>query len=914
MSKMMIIKRDGSKQPMMFDKITERIENLIKSSYEYEKCVIIEPLGYDNDRDCDEEYKESLSDKDFLDHNDIISCESQWQTYIQSELITQKVANSIAANMTTSEIDSLAANVALGLMSTHPNYERIATYLAVSNLHKQINMLGSTFSARTKIMAEHGLLSNDYAEYVSIHANKIDGLFHFAKHDGSMSLSHLTMYLFDYKFSFFGLKTLERSYLLKINEGTTIIESPQDMYMRIVIALLMPDDKSLFFYQFNCGEILKSYRMLRDGYFTHATPAMFNLGTKCGQNASCFLITMNDDSIKGIYKTITDCAMISKNSGGLGVSITPIRGQGSYIHGTHGRSSGLVPMIRVFNETVRYVDQGGGKRKGVAALYLEPWHYDLMDFLPLRDKSRKDEISARDIFLALYIPDLFMERVEKNENWTLFSPSDCPDLIDLYGKDFEKRYVELENLIPANKKKVKRAQEIWNEMLIVQMETGQPYMVYKDACNRKSNQQNAGTIRSSNLCAEIIQYSSPKETAVCNLASIALPKFVFSRKNADNDENTMYFNFEELDRITRHVVRSVNLAINKTTYPTQEARESNKRAPMGIGIQGLADVFMMMDLPFESAEAQLLNKHIAEQIYFSAMSESINMCKPQHPDQTIVNHKQQPPYLGHFGSPLSKGLLQFDLWKIEREELKARGKIRDFQPNPNDATNKPGLIWETQWEFLRQDAMKYGAVNSLLIANMPTASTSQILGNNECFEPFTSNFYVRTTLSGDFVMINKHLLRKLTSLGLWSENMKQQIIANNGSVQNIDSIPSNVKEVYKTVWEMSKKVLVDMMIARNEYICQSQSFNVFDQSPDYKKLTSLHFYAWKRGAKTGLYYLRTKAATDAIKCTVDHNIVVAAENKNKQQQLMMNKNKKEEKEEELKRKIEEEIGCLNCGS
>jgi ribonucleoside-diphosphate reductase alpha chain len=617
----------------------------------------------------------------------------------------------------------------------------------------------------------------------------------------------------DYHFDFFGFKTLEKSYLLKVNGK--IVERPQHMFMRVALGIHKADVEAA----------IETYNLMSEKWFIHATPTLFNSGTPKPQMSSCFLLSMKDDSINGIYDTLKDCALISQSAGGIGLNVHNIRSTGSYIKGTNGTSNGIIPMLRVFNDTARYVDQGGGKRKGAFSVYLEPWHADVFEFLELRKNHGKEEMRARDLFLALWIPDLFMKRVEADGEWSLFCPNEAKNLHTTHGAEFEALYTQYEQ--EGKAKKTIQARELWNAVLESQIETGTPYVLYKDAANTKSNQQNLGTIRCSNLCTEIIEYSDENETAVCNLASLSLPRFVEGKK----------FNFEKLIEVTKIVTRNLNKVIDGNYYPIPETKRSNERhRPIGLGVQGLADVFMMMGLPFESEMAKLLNVNIFETIYFAAMTASCELAKTDGAYQTFK------------GSPLSQGKFQFDLWNV----------------TPSDRYD---------WATLRAEVMEHGVRNSLLLAPMPTASTSQILGNNECFEPYTSNIYNRRVLSGEFAVVNKHLLKDLGALGLWNDNMKQRIIAANGSVQNIEEIPADLKEIYKTVWEIKQKTVIDMSADRGAYICQSQSLNLFVEQPNFGKLSSMHFYTWKKGLKTGMYYLRTKAAADAIKFTVDADVL-----------------------------------------
>ena len=627
--------------------------------------------------------------------------------------------------------------------------------------------------------------------------------------DNAELLDSTIIYDRDYGFDYFGFKTLEKSYLLKLDG--VIVERPQHMYMRVSIGIHKDDIESA----------IKTYHLMSERWFTHATPTLFNAGTPKPQMSSCFLLTMKEDSIDGIYDTLKQTAKISQSAGGIGLAIHGIRATGSYIGGTNGTSNGIIPMLKVFNDTARYVDQGGGKRKGAFAIYLEPWHADVFEFLDLRKNHGKEEMRARDLFYALWIPDLFMKRVEADGDWSLFCPNEAPGLHETWGENFEILYQQYEE--EGRARKTIKAQELWFAILEAQIETGTPYLLYKDAANGKSNQQNLGTIKSSNLCTEIIEYTSPDEIAVCNLASLALPRYVINGK----------FDHDKLYEVTYEATKNLNKIIDYNYYPVEEARNSNMRhRPIGLGVQGLADVFILLRQPFESEEARALNKEIFETIYFAAMTASKDLAKIQGPYETYA------------GSPVSKAQFQFDLWGVE-----------------------PTLRWD--WYSLKAEVLKYGVRNSLLVAPMPTASTSQILGNNECFEPYTSNIYVRRVLSGEFVVVNKHLLNDLIELNLWDDEMKNRIISQNGSIQKIDGIPDSIKEVFKTVWEIKQRTLIDMAADRGAYICQSQSLNLFVDAPTTSKLTSMHFYGWRKGLKTGMYYLRSKAASQAVQFTVE---------------------------------------------
>ncbi len=752
---MFVIKRDGRTETVKFDKITARIEKL---------CYGLNPQ--------------------LVDPVDV----------------AKKVIEGLYDGVTTSELDNLAAETAASLTTRHPDYALLASRIAVSNLHKNTT---KSFSATMRALYVYvdpksqlaaPLLADDVWEIIEKNAELLD--------------SHI-IYDRDFSFDYFGFKTLERSYLLKLNGQ--IVERPQHMYMRVAVGIHKND----------LASVIKTYDLLSERWFTHATPTLFNAGTPKPQMSSCFLLTMKDDSIEGIYDTLKQTAKISQSAGGIGLSIHNIRATGSYIGGTNGTSNGIVPMLKVFNDTARYVDQGGGKRKGAFAIYLEPWHADVFEFLDLKKNHGKEENRARDLFYALWIPDLFMERVEANGDWSLFCPHESPGLADCWGDNFKTLYENYEK--EGRARKVIKAQELWYAIINSQIETGTPYLLYKDAANRKSNQQNLGTIKSSNLCTEIIEYTSPEEVAVCNLASIALPRFVTNRE----------FDHQKLYEVTFQATINLNKIIDENYYPVEEAQYSNMRnRPVGLGIQGLADVFILMRQAFDSDASKLMNIEIAETMYFAALKASVHLAERDGAYQTYE------------GSPMSKGVLQFDMWNVI-----------------------PTKRWD--WDTLRGEIKKYGVRNSLLIAPMPTASTSQILGNNECFEPYTSNIYTRRVLSGEFVVVNKHLLRDLATLNLWDSTMKNSIIEANGSIQHIKEIPEDIKELYKTVWEIKQRSLIDMAADRGAYICQSQSLNLFIQEPTTSKLTSMHFYAWKKGLKTGMYYLRTQAATQAVKFTIE---------------------------------------------
>jgi len=717
--------------------------------------------------------------------------------------VAMRVIEGLYDGVTTSELDNLASEIAATMTTTHPDYAKLAARISVSNLHKNTK---KSFSETMKDLYEYvnprtgkkaPLLSDEVYKVIQDNAEKLDSSI---------------IYNRDFGYDFFGFKTLERSYLLKLNG--VIAERPQHMLMRVSIGIHIDD----------LDAAIETYEMMSKRFFTHATPTLFNSGTPKPQMSSCFLLTMKDDSIDGIYDTLKQTAKISQSAGGIGLSIHNVRATGSYIAGTNGTSNGIVPMLRVFNDTARYVDQGGGKRKGSFAIYIEPWHADIFDFLDLKKNHGKEEMRARDLFFAMWVPDLFMKRVEQDSTWTLMCPNECPDLFNYHSDQFDELYLKYEEA--GKGRKTIRARELWEKILESQIETGTPYMLYKDAANRKSNQKNLGTIRSSNLCTEIIEYTAPDEVAVCNLASIALPMFVTNGA----------FDHDELFRVTKQVTVNLNRVIDRNYYPVPEAENSNMRhRPVGLGVQGLADAFIQLRLPFTSEEAKQLNQEIFETLYFAAVTASMEEAE------------KDGPYKSYKGSPMSKGEFQHNMWGIKDEELSGR--------------------WD--WAGLRKKVKKHGVRNSLLVAPMPTASTSQILGNNECFEPYTSNIYTRRVLSGEFIVVNKHLLEDLVDLGLWTEDMKQELMRANGSIQNIKGIPEDIKELYKTVWEMSMKDIIDMSRQRGYFIDQSQSLNLFMEGATMAKLTSMHFYAWKSGLKTGMYYLRTKSAVDAIKFTLD---------------------------------------------
>ena len=756
---MYVVKRDGHREPVMFDKITERIKKLC-----YGLNELVDPVK-----------------------------------------VAMRVIEGLYDGVSTSELDNLAAETAASMTIAHPDYAQLAARVAISNLHSNTK---KSFSETMKDMYHYvnprngqdaPLIADDVYKVIQENAAFLD--------------SHI-IYTRDFNYDYFGFKTLERSYLLKINGK--IVERPQHMLMRVSVGIHLDDLKS----------VIETYDLMSKKFFTHATPTLFNAGTPKPQMSSCFLLAMQDDSIDGIYDTLKQTAKISQSAGGIGLSIHNVRATGSYIRGTNGTSNGIVPMLRVFNDTARYVDQGGGKRKGSFAIYIETWHADIFDFLDLKKNTGKEEMRARDLFFAMWTSDLFMKRVQEDSTWTLMCPNECPGLYDVYGEEFEALYTDYE--FRGKGRKTIRARELWEKILESQIETGTPYMLYKDAANRKSNHKNLGTIRSSNLCTEIMEFTSKDEIAVCNLASISLPMFI------DNGQ----FDHQALYNVTKRVTRNLNKVIDRNYYPVKEAENSNMRhRPVGLGVQGLADAFIMLRMPFTSDEAKKLNQEIFETLYFAAVTASMEMAK------------EEGPYSTFEGSPMSQGEFQHNMWGMKDEELSGR--------------------WD--WASLRKEVVKHGVRNSLLVAPMPTASTSQILGNNEAFEPYTSNIYTRRVLSGEFIVVNKHLLEDLVKLGLWNEDLKQEIMRHNGSVQNIDRIPQDLKDLYKTVWEMSMKDIIDMSRQRGYFIDQSQSLNLFMQDANYSKLTSMHFYAWQSGLKTGMYYLRTKAAVDAIKFTLNND-------------------------------------------
>ncbi|HEX9651110.1 MAG TPA: ribonucleoside-diphosphate reductase subunit alpha [Cyclobacteriaceae bacterium] len=799
---MYVLKRDGRRESVKFDKITARIEKL---------CYGLDPR------------------------------------YVNVIDIAKKVIEGIYDGVTTIELDNLAAEIAASLTTKHPDFAKLSARIAISNLHK---VTSKSFSSTMKRLYTY--IDPKTGHNASLISKEVYGIVK----KNAAQLDSSIIYDRDFNYDYFGFKTLERSYLMKLDGR--IVERPQHMLMRVAVGIHMEDIEAA----------IETYNLLSEKWFTHATPTLFNAGTPKPQLSSCFLLTMKDDSIDGIYDTLKQCAKISQSAGGIGLSIHNIRAKGSYIKGTGGVSNGIIPMLRNFDMTARYVDQGGGKRKGSFAMYLEPWHADIFDFLELKKNHGKEELRARDLFYALWISDLFMKRVENNEMWSLFCPNEAPGLADCHSDEFEKLYTKYE--AEGKYRKQVKAQDLWFEILEAQIETGTPYILYKDACNRKSNQKNLGTIKSSNLCTEIIEYTSPDEIAVCNLASIALPMFV---------TEDGIFDHQKLFEVTIVATKNLNKVIDVNYYPVEEARRSNMRhRPIGLGVQGLADAFIKLKMPFDSEEARGLNKDIFETIYYAALTASKDLAKKHGPYETFK------------GSPVSKGILQFDMWGV---------------------TPSSGR-WN--WDELKQEIKKHGVRNSLLLAPMPTASTSQILGNNECFEPYTSNIYTRRTLSGEFIVVNKHLMKDLIELSLWNESMKNRLIEANGSIQNVNEIPGNIKELYKTVWEISQKAIIDMAADRGAYIDQSQSLNIHIADPNFGKLTSMHFYAWKKGLKTGMYYLRSKAATDAIKFTVDKEALKQIQ----PQQVMVVQEAmamtREQKEADIACSLDNPDDCITCGS
>lgn len=798
---MQVVKRSGRKENVILDKITKRISKL-------------------------------------CDHSDHLE-----ELRLDPIKVAIKVVEGVYDGVKTVDLDILAAEIAATMAIIHPDYAKLAARIAVSNLHKETK---KSFSETIYHLSTASLIDETVLNIVKKNEDQINSMIIDCR---------------DYNYDYFGFKTLEKSYLLKINNK--IVERPQYMFMRVAIGIHAPAESQIVDLQ----SIKLTYDLLSQKYYTHATPTLFNAGTRKPQMSSCFLLQMNDDSIKGIYKTLTDCAMISQYAGGIGLSINNIRATGSYIAGTNGVSNGIVPMLRVFNDTARYVDQGGGKRKGSCAIYLEPWHADIMEFLDLKKNSGAEEQRARDLFYALWIPDLFMQRVLENGTWSLMCPNECKGLNDHYGAQFEDLYTKYEN--DGKIRKIISAQSLWEKIIVSQIETGTPYVLFKDSVNRKSNQKNIGIIKSSNLCTEIVEYTDPNEIAVCNLASICLPMFV-----TELSAGQKTFDHEKFYTIIKIVTRNLNKIIDKNYYPLPESKISNLRhRPIGIGVQGLADVFAMLRMPFTSDAAKQLNKDIFETLYYAALETSMELST------------ENGPYLSFKGSPLSHGLFQFDLHEETisistsappdpETERNSAGKVSPKLDKELCSLGNPRAARSTSerwnWDVLRANIMKHGVRNSLLIALMPTASTAQIMGNNDAFEPFTSNLYTRRVLSGEFIVVNKFLFDDLTKLNLWDDATKEILIRDNGSVLDLD-IPQNLKELYKTVWEMKMKDIIDMAADRGKFVDQSQSMNLFIETPSINKISSMHMYSWKKGLKTGMYYLRTKSATNATKVTINPN-------------------------------------------
>lgn len=798
---MLVLKRDGRRESVRFDKITARIENL---------CYELDPK------------------------------------FIQPIEVAKKVIDGLYDGVSTTELDNLASEVCASLTVKHPDYATLAARIAISNLHKTTSQSFSNTMKRLYTYVNPKTGGN---------ASLIDPEVYGIVKKNAARLDETIDYKRDFGYDYFGYKTLEKSYLIRLDGK--VVERPQHMLMRVAVGIHKEDIESA----------IETYNLLSEKWFTHATPTLFNAGTPKPQLSSCFLLTMKDDSIDGIYDTLKNCAKISQSAGGIGLSIHHVRAKGSYIKGTNGVSNGIVPMLRNFDMTARYVDQGGGKRKGSFAIYLEPWHADVKDFLELKRNHGKEEMRARDLFYAMWIPDLFMKRVEQNEDWSLFCPNEAPGLSDCHSEEFERLYEKYEK--EGRARETIKAQELWFEILESQIETGTPYMLYKDAANSKSNQKNLGTIKSSNLCTEIIEYTAPDEVAVCNLASLALPKFI-----STGPDGKAFFDHQKLYEITKVATKNLNKVIDVNYYPVEEARKSNFRhRPIGLGVQGLADAFIMLRMPFDSPEAKGLNEDIFETIYYAAMETSMELARTQGTYETYE------------GCPASQGIFQFDLWNVT--------------PKSN----------RYDWVSLKEKVKKFGLRNSLLVAPMPTASTSQILGNNECFEPYTSNIYTRRTLSGEFIIVNKHLMKDLIELGLWNDSMRNRLISTNGSVQNVPGIPQHIKDIYKTVWEISQKIIIDMAADRGAFICQSQSMNIFMQDPNFGKLTSMHFYAWKKGLKTGMYYLRSQAATSAIKFTLDKSSFEPKVAKISAEEVA-----KSEKQDAIACSLDNPEGCEMCGS
>ena len=768
---MHVTKRSGETEIVSFDKILKRIKTIGQETYDIPVPAL------------------------------------QHSLKINYTSLAMKVIDQLYNNISTTKIDELSAEQCASMASVHHDYSTLATRLIIANHSKKTSsMFVDTMNKLYMNKDKHGKHSPLITDDMMITARTYQDEF-----------NQLCNYTRDYLIDYFGFKTLERAYLMKVNG--VIVERPQHMWLRVAMGIHGEDME----------KIKETYELMSQKYFTHATPTLFNAGTPHPQLSSCYLIAMEDDSIEGIYNTLKDCALISKWAGGIGLHIHNVRASGSDIRGTNGSSNGIVPMLRVFNHTAKYVDQGGGKRNGSFAMYMEPWHADIESFLDLRKNHGDEDLKARDLFYAIWMPDLFMERVKAGEDWTLMCPDECPGLSDVYGDAFKTLYTYYENL--GKGRKTMKARDLWFQILDAQMETGTPYLLYKDAVNRKCNQKNLGTIKSSNLCCEITEYSDENETAVCNLASIALPAFIIT----DKDGNVK-FDYLKLHSVARTVTYNLNKVIDVNFYPTKKTERSNFRhRPVGIGVQGLADVFILLNLPFASDKAKEINLRIFQTIYHAALTESCEIAKIDGRYSTFD------------GSPASEGILQFDMWEVDPNE-----KVKMYD-----------------WDELKEQIKTYGLRNSLLVAPMPTASTSQILGYNECIEPITSNIYSRRTIAGDFMVVNRYLMKDLMNLDMWNDKIKNNIVANNGSIQQIDIIPDDIKEKYKTVWEIPMRNLIDMAADRGAFVCQSQSLNLWLEDPTYNNLTSMHFYGWNKGLKTGIYYLRRRARHQAQQFTIE---------------------------------------------
>ena len=811
---MYVIKRGGEKEKVSFDKVLEKYRKL---SY-------------------------GLNEK------------------VSFEFVAQKTIEGIYDGVTTTELDILASEIAAAKIVEHPDYSILASRIIVSNIHKEVE---KKFSVNSQLLFD--FIDEKTGEHAPLISEEINNIIQKNKDE----LNGIIIEDRDYDYDYFGIKTLERAYLLR--RAGQISETPQQMILRVALGIHKND----------LEKVEETYELMSKKFFTHATPTLFNAGTPKPQMSSCFLVAMKEDSIKGIYSTLGEVAEISQHAGGIGIHIHNIRSKGSYIKGTGGRSNGLIPMLKNFNETANYVDQGGGKRKGSFAIYLEPWHGDIFEFLDLKKNTGKEEFRARDLFYAMWMPDLFMERVKAGEMWSLMDPNISRGLSDVYGDEFKELYEKYES--EGKYIKQVKAQDLWFKIVESQIETGTPYMVYKDSINRKTNHQNLGVIKSSNLCAEIAEYSDKDETAVCNLASISLPHFL--------SEDGKTFDFEKLAEVTKVVTNNIDRVIDANHYVDEPTKRSNERSrPMAIGVQGLADVFARMKISFESEDAMKLNREIYETMYYNAVDKSADLAE------------ERGEYPAFKGSPASKGILQPDMWEAEGREVKYSGK------------------WD--WDKLRKKVQKKGLRNSLFIAQMPTGSTAQILGNNESFEPFTSNVYLRRTLSGEFVVVNKHLLKDLIDLDLWDADLKNALIANNGSVQSIEGIPQDIKDIYKTVWEISQKTILKQSAERSPFVDQTQSLNIHMTGATLPKVTSMHFFGWELGLKTGMYYLRTQAARDAIKFTVDTSKLKKIEEKVEKKKDIVKKKDffEDEKVSENKRSNihvidDDDPGlCMSCGA